>query len=182
MGMRASLQSFAEKSLSWKYNLHFILFTDIQHKSNASPWPAKFNAIHMQPHAPLQGFCRETKSCWHPLTSAVQICWGTEWRFRGVFLGEWSEGFNFVQLIECAPAVTFPGTTGHCCPLEMRKTSFSECCSFSLYSCWGTGKTNSRLLLASYESCEPRQVLNCSGLTHYGYHHLAVVMLPYGKE
>ena len=129
-----------EKSPNWKCNLHFILFTDIQHKSNASPWLAKFNAIYMQPHTSLRGFCRETKSYWHPLASVVQICGGIERRCRGVFLEKWSEGFNFVQFTECAPTVIFPGTTGRRCPLEMTKTSFSECCSLSPYSHGGAAR------------------------------------------
>ena len=161
--MRASRQSFGRKNQNWKCNLHFILSADIQHKSKASPWPAKFNAIYMQPHTSLRGFCRENKSYRHPL---VQICWeGSEWRFGGAFLGKWSEGFNLVQFTECAPTVTFPGVTGHRHALEMRRTSFSRCCSFSLHSSRGTNKSSSGLLLASSKSREPGQVPSLLWLT-----------------
>lgn len=115
-----------EKSQNWKCNLHFILFADIQHKSRASPWPAKFNAIYMQPCTSWQGFCGGTKSCSHPLASPVQTCGSTEQRFKVVFLGKWSEGFNSVQFIECAPKVTFLGTVGYLYPFEMRRTSLLE--------------------------------------------------------
>lgn len=113
IGTRASLQSFGgEKSPNWKCNLHFILFSDIQHKSNASPWLARFNAIYMQPHTSLQGFRRETKSYWHP-PSPLRFAGVPSNASEGHFLGKWSEGFNFVQFIEYAPKVTFWETTGH---------------------------------------------------------------------
>lgn len=90
---------------------------------------------------------------------------GSEWCFGGAFLGKWSEGFNLVQFTECAPTVTFPGVTGHRYPLEMRRTSFSRRCSFSLHSSRGTNKSSSGLLLASSKSREPRQVPSLLWLT-----------------
>lgn len=91
--------------------------------------------------------------------------WGSEWRSGGAFLGKWSEGFNLVQFIECAPTVTFPGTMGHCCPLETRRASFSRCCSFSLHSSRGNNETSSGLLPASSKSREPGQVPSLLWLT-----------------
>lgn len=163
MGMRASRQSFGRKSQNWKCNLHFILSADIQHKSKASPWPVKFNAIYMQPHTSLRGFCRETKSYRHPL---VQICWeGFRVMLWRSLSGEMKWGIYLVQFTECAPTVTFPGVTGHRYPLEMRRTSFSRRCSFSLHSSRGTNKSSSGLLLASSKSREPRQVPSLLWLT-----------------
>lgn len=133
-------------------------------KARPSPWPAKFNAIYMQPHTSLRGFCRDTKSYQHPLVQICQVGFRvTLW--REAFWGNEVRDLILVQFIECAPAVTLPGTTGHCCPLEARRTPFSRCCSFSLHSSRGNNKTSSGLLPSIFPShVNLGRFLRCSNL------------------
>lgn len=124
-----------EKSQNWKCNLHFILFADIQHKSNASPWLAKFNAIYMQPHTSWQGLCGETDNpnlC-HTALQGAECC------FREGFLGKWSKGFGSVRSVDCSSKVTFPGASRIHIPqrwgwLHFRMPIYPQCLQRSWYN------------------------------------------------